>query len=564
MSVQLHPDIEQLDQSGLCYSIYSQLYHNFFYAQDRKDKEHPYGIVEGDETSVRLKNSAYGFASAIAGSVAGEGSGSGESGGILLDYLKKTGDAMTGMLRSNYGFEAGIGNTCVLAVYTDRQINDAGEITGTDYGVRLYGDLRVGGRNFYLGERRVLCYDTVSGAVSFDAGQIDFGVAKMQSAGELLVGENREQGILITPALLQVGGHDVYHTGNANLGTVDWNMLDASIGGQLNVTGKSVFSSGVYALYGAYLGSDGKTIVQIDHGEMALNGYLSFGVGYGIKIGSIPVLVRSGEKEIQLGSIGGDLLLGGGHTTKIRLLSGISDINGDYLLVSRYGDGYFPGSLTVRHNRGADLLASYRTDASDEGIIFHKRLRFSTSDGAYLDGDQGGISLVSFVIQEKEDTRTIQTCTSRIEHLLSTSLYQPQSRDSFSLCINTDTDFLRVGVPLEAHGHIGIDGSYIRLTDGALFFSEESRLQAITGGIKHYGNSAFRGNLSSELFSSGFSGSGWAIMLNRTTGGVTATFDEIVARRKFRAYEFEVMKSSVTNGSLWVSDSCSGDSVEKL
>ena len=86
MSVQLHPDIETLDKESLCYSIYAQLYHNFFNAQQKKDDEHPYGIEEGDETSLRLKNTAYGFASAIAGAVAGEG-GSG-SGGLLLDYLK--------------------------------------------------------------------------------------------------------------------------------------------------------------------------------------------------------------------------------------------------------------------------------------------------------------------------------------------------------------------------------------------------------------------------------------------------------------------------------------------
>ena len=89
MSVQLHPDIETLDKESLCYSIYAQLYHNFFNAQQKKDDEHPYGIEEGDETSLRLKNTAYGFASAIAGAVTGEG-GSG-SGGLLLDYLKKSG-----------------------------------------------------------------------------------------------------------------------------------------------------------------------------------------------------------------------------------------------------------------------------------------------------------------------------------------------------------------------------------------------------------------------------------------------------------------------------------------
>ena len=93
---------------------------------------------------------------------------------------------------------------------------------------------------------------------------------------------------------------------------------------------------------------------------------------------------------------------------------------------------------------------------------------------------------------------------------------------------------------------------------------EALRLQAVEDGIRHYGNSVFTGSLSSEFFSPGLSGSGWAVRRNRTTGGVSATFDEVVARRKFRAYEFEVEKTSVTNGSFWISDSCSGDTVEKL
>lgn len=562
MSVQLHPDIEQLDKSSLCYSIYSQLYQNFFNSQDRKDEEHLFGIVEGDETSVRLKNTAYGFASAIAGSV--DGAGSGESGGILLDYLKKSGGDMSGILRANYGFEAGIGNNHVLATYEERHINEAGEIVGTDYGVRISGQLHVGGSNFYLGDKRVLSYDNASGTASFDVSQLYFRVTKMQSDGEFIIGASRENGILITPTLLQVGGKDVYHVGNANLGTVDWSMLNASVGGELKVTGNTILSGELRALYGSHLGSGGKTIAQFNDNEMALNGFLSFGVSYGVKINGIPVLFRAGEQEIQLGSIGGDLLLGGEHTAKIRLLSGISDTDGNYILVSAYGDAYFPGSLVVRHNRGADLLSSYRTDTNDEGIILHKRLRFSTAEGAYLTGNRSGIYFYSDVIQDREDERVIQPCCSQIEHRISGSLYKPQNRDSYTLYICTDTDLVTLNNPLEVKGYIGIDGSYTRLAADSLFFSETSRLQSVAGGIKHYGNSVFRDNLSSELFSSGFAGSGWAIMLNRTTGGVTATFDEIVARRKFRAYEFEVLKISATNGSLWVSNSCSGDSVEKL
>lgn len=563
MSISIHPDITQLDKSSLCYSIYSQLYQNFFNAQDRKDENHPFGIVEGDETSVRLKNSAYSFASAIAGSVAGGGSG-GEDGGILLDYLKKSGGDMTGLLRANYGLEAGIGNTRILTTYEEHRINEAGEIVATDYGVDISGQLRVSGFGFYLGDQRVLSYDDGCATALFEASQLHFRVSRIQSDSEWIFGESREKGILISPTLLQVEGKDVYHAGNANLGTVDWSMLNASVGGVLEVVGNTILSGKLHALYGVYLGKEGKTIAQFSNREMALNGYLSFSAGYGIKIGEIPVLFRTGEQEIQLGAIGGDLLLGGEYTTKVRLLSGLSDVNGDYVLVSSYGDAYFPGSLTVRHNRGADLLSSYRMDTNNEGIILHKRLRFTSAEGAYLTGDLNGISFCSDVVQDKEDERIVQPCCSCMGHALSSSFYRPQNRNSYTLYISTDTDFMNVGVPFEAKGHIGIDGSSTRLTDGALFFSEESRLQAITGGMKHYGNSVFRGSLSSELFSSGFSGSGWGIMLNRTIGGVTATFDEIVTRRKFRAYEFEVMKTSITNGSLWVSDACCGDSVEKL
>lgn len=147
MSVILLPDIQELDPNSLCYSIYSELYHNFFNAQDKKSEDNPYGIEEGDDTSVRLRNTAYNFASAIAGAVAGEGGEGG--GGILLDYLKKTGGNMTGVLRANYGFEAGMGNTRLLWAY--EEIAEDG-VTPV-YGLQVSGDIHIGGSNLYLGGR---------------------------------------------------------------------------------------------------------------------------------------------------------------------------------------------------------------------------------------------------------------------------------------------------------------------------------------------------------------------------------------------------------------------------
>lgn len=561
MSVQLHPDIGQLDRSSLCHSIYSQLYHNFFNAQQKKDADHPYGIEEGDETSVRLKNTAYGFASAIAGAVTGEG-GSGE-GGLLLDYLKKSGGDMTGMLRAAYGFEAGAGNTRILETYSIENPDSEGVVSAVEHGIRITGNLRLGGDSLYLGERQVLKYDAESATATLDAPYLDMAAGTVSCSGEWLFGE-RERGVFISSTLLQVAGHDVYHRGNANLATEDWTMRNGSVQGDLAVAGKVLLGGALSALHSVRLGDGGKTLLAFSGEDVALGGYLSFNEGFGIRIGGKDVLVHETGNRIRLGSIGGDLLLGSDDTPGIRLFSGLSDIDGDCLLVSPYGHACFPGSLTVRHDYGADLLSTYRTDAADEGIILHKRLRMGGADGFLITGDRKTLSLTSDVEYVEEGVRTLVPHATAIGHRPSTSRYAPQNRKSESFVLTTDADFVTVGVPLEAAGHVGIDGSATRLADSVLYFTGELRLQAVAGGIKHYGDSLFTGSLSSEFFSSGFAGSGWAIRQNRTTGNVTATFDEVVARRKLRAYEFEVRKISAANGSLWVSDSCSGDTVEKL
>lgn len=541
MSAVLLPDIGALDPGGLCHSIYSQLYHNFFNAQDKNY------IVEGDNTSILLHNTAYNFASAIAGAIGGDGTESG--GGVLLGYLKKAGGDMTGMLRANYGFEAGTRNRCILSF--------------TDEGAVISGDLKLGGSSLYLEGRQVLRYDALQDIILLDGKQVELGSARLHGTGEILLGADKATGVYITPALVQIGGKDVYHSGNANRTDVSWNMLDASVSGTLQVSGAVELKSTLTALHGIDLGTDGKTVLSIHSDTAVLSGYLSFSPGFGIRIGDLPVLMRNNEQDIQLGAPGGDLLLGSEETKRVRLQSALWDIDGDTALISRYGAACFPGSITVRHNYGDDLLSSYHKDRHDEGIIIHKFLRMGSSTGTTLYGKDDALSFASRVYRMNDENTGTVSCPyeTTISFSPSTSLYQRQDRYSDTFRMSTGADFFGFDKPVEATGHIGIDGSLTRLADNTLFFRADSYLLSAADGILHYGNALFMNGISSEHFSSGFAGSGWAILRNGTTGNIQATFDEIIVRKKMRVYEMEVQKNSATNGSLWITDSCSGDTV---
>lgn len=543
--IELLPDIGDLDKNSLCHSIYSQLYHNFFYTQDTGT------ITEGDQTSIRLHNTAYNFASAIASGVNGEG-GNEESGGILLDYLKKSGGDMRGMLRANYGFEAGVENRSIISITAD--------------GTILSGDLKLGGNNLYLAGKQVLRYDVDSHTALLESTHIDFTDSLLHGTGEFVFGTDKRKGLYMTPSLLQVAGNNVYHEGNANRSDVSWKMLDAHIAGELRVTGVVNLNGILTAEQGVNLGADGKTVFSIHSDTANLSGYLSFSEGFGIRINGMSVLTRLNENDIQLAAAGGDLLLGNESTHKIRLQSGLWDIDGDTTLISKYGAACFPGSITVRHNYGDDLLTSYHKDKQDEGIIIHKRLRMSNTKGAYLYGKGDALHLASTVNRtESENGQTISyPYETAFSFAPSTSLYKRLDRLSDTFFLSTDADFFGFNKPVEASGHIGIDGSFTRLTDKTLYFSADSYLLSVAGGIRHYGDAYFVNGISSDRFSSGFAGTGWAIRKNMTTGSIQATFDEVVVRKKMRVYELEVQKHTATNGSLWVSDSCSGDTVIPL
>lgn len=564
MSITLHPGIGTLNPDSLCYSLYRQLYQQFFNAQERKSSEQPYGVEEGDDTSIRLHNAAYGFADAIAGSIAGEGGGESGSEGILLGYLAKNGGDMTGPLGADYGFGAGIDNRRVLEVYREAQADESGAITSYRYGARIMGDLRVEGEHLYFGGQQFITYIGALGTMFVRYPKMDFSSSSIRSVGELYFGEDKATGVYLSPTALRVGGHDVYHGGNAGNADSDWTMRDGTVAGRLHVQGDATFDGLFRALQGAELGVEGKMLFSVAKNGVSCLSDLSFSSGCGIKISGVRVLQGSGSTDVRLEGADGDLLLGGEHTNKVRLMSNLSDTDGEHVLLSKYGAAYFPASLRVRHNYGGDLLTSYRVDGEDEGIVIHRKLRFGEASGAWFAAAGRAVSFVSVADHTNTPVGTVETVGTEFSHIPSASFYAPQNRGSNSFCIGTSGDFVVSLTPFEATGHIGISGSLTRLTTDGLFFTEDIRLHRISDGIQHYGNAYFGGSLSSDRFSSGMAGSGWAIVRSRTTGSVAATFDELTVRKRMRVYELEVQRHTATNGALWVTDSCSGDGVEEM
>ena len=135
----------------------------------------------------------------------------------------------------------------------------------------------------------------------------------------------------------------------------------------------------------------------------------------------------------------------------------------------------------------------------------------------------------------------------------------------------SSTKFTTTGIeyvfdkPMWSELSVGVLGTKTKLTENTLFLGEDllgapHYILNVADGIKIFGSTYFEGDAGTALFATGFSGYGWRISKDTAT----ATFDEIVARRKFRAYSMEIQKIDVVSGSLWVSSSCSGDRVEEI
>lgn len=559
MNISLHPGINELDPESLCYSLYQKLYLNFFNAQDKKSESNPHGIVEGDQTSIRLHNTAYNFADAISENV---GSGSGGIGSVPAGYLKLTGGDLSGPLTVNYGFEAGVKNIRVLEVYSEEVKDYLGNVLRDYCGIRIHGNLDISS-TISFNNKEVFAYE--DGELRIWSYLVHFGKADLLSHGSMSFGDEK-YGVHINSDNITVRGYSVHHAGNSNGFAYDWVMKNATVANDLLVFGTTDLDGQLIAHRGVSLGYGGKNYMTINSKDVFFNSDVSFGSGNGIRINNSPVLTRVNDKHIQLGAISGHLILGSEDTYQVRLISNLTGSDSKDVLLTPHGKAYFPDGLTLRHNFGDEILATYRVDNDDEGVIIKERLRFGNEKGAFFEAKINSINFSSSIeyVDIESNKREVKWYNTIFKYDTSTSKYKPQNKISDSLVIETDADFIRYNKPIESVDYIGIDSSYTKLSDGSLFFSTENRLVSGNDGIKHFGNSYFMGDIGSSLFSSGFAGSGWAIMKNKATGNITATYDEITIRKKMRVYELEVQKNSATNGALWVSDYCDGDYVEQI
>lgn len=500
----------------------------------------------------RIKNMAYSLASPIANCIVT----SEPTEPQLNTFVKKNGDNMSGRLGTLFGFQTGedgkIYLQTVKILTTDGQVSDK-------Y-ISIEEKLKIDSHNLLIDNKILLNHyidkNSKKEKLEIDAGNIvDFLSADIRTMGTLMIGSNSSDGFYVSSDTLTYLNNNIYHSGNSNRIDIDWTMKNSGVRGNLSVSGTSTLKNQLSSLYGVKLGVEGNTIASIQTNQLEMSGDISFGKKNKLKYNNSNVLYCPSDYNIQISAIGGALILGGTTTSDIRLWNTLKTEAGDHDLIDKFGRAFFMNSFQAGYGFGNTLIS---TDT--ESVIIHDKLRFRDKIGPYISFDTCGIALVAKYIQNSYNS----THRTTINIGQSTSIYADQSQKSESVFIDSTANFFVFNRPLEGKIYVGIQESATRLSDNMLFFTDNNYLLNISDGIKHFGNSYFNGNLSSERFSTGFAGEGWAIRKKLDTGNIELTVDEAVIRKKMRAYELEIQKISVVNGSLWVSDSCSADKVTTI
>lgn len=581
----LNFDESQLDKSSGIYDLYSRLYEGMRVANTVDapiSPENPPLDSEGqidvgaintklsEYSEILMKNSAYLFANSIM-SVIGLSTGGGDAG---VGFLSRNGDTMMGSLGALYGLQAGYGGNLIFETTVDSDDKAWANITGNlsvSDNVVVQGALQLSEHGIEWGENKVIYHDGT--ALHIDSQDVAI-KAKVSVDGSIVVGN-----VVIDENGIKWGEHEFYHSGNSNKKDVDWTMKNAYVHGTLYAYGDAEITKR-FITKGALEFSYGEQkLLFTETDETTQNTRLLFYTdlalinGKGIKFGDKYIVkVRNDDKQVVSFSAPGMIMnLGDSDgetaTDHIALQSEIWNYNSAYRIISQYGDGNFPNSFSAGcANAGPTVIRTYYVGSEDCGVVLLRNMRLGDVSGPILAGSGNNVLLSMPYLHIVSDLQQTDFIPINIGIQETTSLFKDQTKQwSSTIHFNTEAEFFAFDKPIESTSFSIKSEQYkTRLIENTLFFDDGKFLEGVTDGIRWSGNAYFDGNLSSPRFASGFAGYGWAVMEDEMVGGISATFDSLTVRKKMRVYELEVQKISVTNGSLWVSDSCSGDEVVEL
>ncbi len=544
---------------------------------DQEKKAEVDKVASGYSTAL-MKNSAYLFANSILSVLSG-GGGGGE-GSETTGFVSRGGDSMKGALSAWYGFDAGVNGQKIFEVSIDADEKKWAIVHG---GLKVNGDA------------------SITGTLDFGDG-ISFGGSKsIYVDNNALVIERQDismKGNVEVDGTFKLGDvfinkdgifwdkYEFYHSGNSNKSDVDWTMKDATVHGNLSVKGNASIDGAITVDDGFSLGALKKKLLYSetidkleDDGSITsiartvLDSDLRIINGHGIKFDDHYIIHVRNNQVVSFSAPGMIMNLGdsdnGKQTSKISLQSDIWDYSNNFKLVSKEGAGNFVNGLRAQCAvNGSSVLETFRTDADNLGVLFQKQIRFGTTDGPaiYQDPITGRLNIQMPYMNGEVEGHPTEQLKFDTFFAQTTSPFRNKALDwSATLHFNTDGEFFAFDKPVEAdYFAIKSEQYHTRLIEDALFFDDGKFIEGVVDGLRYSGNGYFDGSISSPSFASGFAGYGWAVKDELTNGGFHATFDSLTVRKKMRVYELEVQKLSCTNGSFWVSDSCSGDEVIAL
>lgn len=577
--VQLNFNESTLEKTSTLYDLYSRLYEGMRLANAisapnflenpplTEDGEIDNGAIAkglAEYSDILMKNSAYLYANAILASIDSQGGGG--SGTLGTGYVSRNGDSMLGNLFAAYGFQAGEKGTIIIETTS----------LGEECGVSVYGFLdvqssvRTGKEGIYIDDAKVIYID-----VTDDKLHLKY-VEGISLDSEVVFQKLCSANVCIDDDGIYNGDNEYYHSGNSNLNTISWTMKDAVVAGELSVTGKSKFEAAIEAFGGFSLGLSATPLLYSHNNDediwIKAGANIEFTGENGIILAGKKILKKTDTNVISLMAPGMVLNFGGAdgdeRTSKIALQCGIYNASGTYEMISHQGDGNFPNSFSAGSGNGGNaVIKTYYSNSEDNGIISLERLRFGTKEGPFIQNIDGDLTYGSkYTYVDENENQINVNIHSTLSYIPTASLYRDQSLPwSASLKFDTEAEFFVFAKQVEARSFAIYSEQYkTRLIENTLFLDDGIFIEGVTDGMRFNGNAYFTDSVSSPSFASGFAGYGWAIMSSELYGGYEATFDNLTVRKKMRIYELEVQKLSVTNGSLWVSDNCSGDIVEEV